>query len=128
MATFTNKLKLSKPDYNDVRDIKVLNNNADLIDKFAVDIENELNNNKTLIDSELETLLLETNIKGTRQVITKDSDGNISKLEHKNGDTVIRRDSFTYNLGQIIETRELIGKNKTLRLDYNLETLEVVVS
>ena len=128
MATFTNKLKLSKPDYNDVRDIKVLNNNADLIDKFAVDIENELNNNKTLIDSELETLLLETNIKGTRQVITKDSDGNISKLEHKNGDTVIRRDSFTYNPGQIIETRELIDKNKTLRLDYNLETLEVVVS
>ena len=29
MATLTSKLKLSKPDYNDVRDIKVLNNNAD---------------------------------------------------------------------------------------------------
>ena len=128
MATLTSKLKLIKPDYNDVRDIKVLNDNADLIDKFAVDIENKLNNNKTLIDSELETLLLETNIKGTRQVIKKDSNGNISTLEHKNGDTVIRRDSFTYNPGQIIETRELIGKNKTLKLDYNLETLEVVVS
>ena len=38
MATLTSKLKLSKPDYNDVRDIKVLNNNADLIDKFATDI------------------------------------------------------------------------------------------
>ena len=128
MATLTSKLKLNKPDYNDVRDIKVLNDNADLIDKFAVDIENKLNNNKTLIDSELETLLLETNIKGTRQVIKKDSNGNISTIEHKNGDTVIRRDSFTYNPGQIIETRELIGKNKTLKLDYNLETLEVVVS
>ena len=128
MATLTSKLKLNKPDYNDVRDIKVLNDNADLIDKFAVDIENKLNNNKTLIDSELETLLLETNIKGTRQVIKKDSNGNISTLEHKNDDTVIRRDSFTYNPGQIIETRELIGKNKTLKLDYNLETLEVVVS
>lgn len=128
MATLTSKLKLNKPDYNDVRDIKVLNDNADLIDKFAVDIENKLNNNKTLIDSELETLLLETNIKGTRQVIKKDSNGNISTLEHKNGNTVIRRDSFTYNPGQIIETRELIGKNKTLKLDYNLETLEVVVS
>ena len=87
-----------------------------------------INNNKTLIDSELETLLLETNIKGTRQVITKDSNGNISTLEHKKSDTVIRRDSFAYNPGQIIETRELIGKNKTLKLDYNLETLEVVVS
>ena len=109
MATLTSKLKLNKPDYNDVRDIKVLNDNADLIDKFAVDIENKLNNKKTLIDSELETLLLETNIKGTRQVIKKDSNGNISTLEHKNGNTVIRRDSFTYNPGQIIETRELIG-------------------
>ena len=128
MATLTSKLKLNKPDYNDVRDIKVLNDNADLIDKFAVDIENKLNNNKTLIDSELETLLLETNIKGTRQVIKKDSNGNISTLEHKNGNTVIRRDSFTYNPGQIIETRELIGKNKTLKLDYNLEFLEVLVS
>ena len=128
MATLTSKLKLNKPDYNDVRDIKVLNDNADLIDKFAIDIESKLDNNKTLVDSELETFLLETNIKGTRQVITKDANGNISKLEHKNGDTVIRIDSFTYNPGQIIETRELIGKNKTLKLDYNLETLEVVVS
>ncbi len=128
MATLTSKLKINKPDYNDVRDIKVLNDNADLIDKFAIDIESKLNNNKTLVDSELETFLLETNIKGTRQVITKDANGNISKLEHKNGDTVIRIDSFTYNPGQIIETRELIGKNKTLTLGYNLETLEVVVS
>lgn len=128
MATLTSKLKLSKPDYNDVRDIKVLNDNADLIDKFAVDIEGKLNSNKTLIDGELENLLLETNIKGTRQVITKDSNGNISKLEHLNGSTVIRRDSFTYNPNQIIEFRELIGKNKTLTLNYNLETLEVVVS
>lgn len=128
MATLTSKLKLSKPDYNDVRDIKVLNDNADLIDKFAVDIEGKLNSNKTLIDGELENLLLETNIKGTRQVITKDSNGNISKLEHLNESTVIRRDSFTYNPNQIIEFRELIGKNKTLTLNYNLETLEVVVS
>ena len=128
MATLTSKLKLSKPDYNDVRDIKVLNNNADLIDKFATDIEAKINNNKTLIDRDLENLLLETNIKGTRQVIKKDSNGNISTLEHKNGDTVVRRDTFTYNSNQIIESRELVGKNKTLTLDYNLTTLEVVVS
>ena len=128
MATLTSKLKLSKPDYNDVRDIKVLNNNADLIDKFATDIENTINNNKTLIDRELENLLLETNIKGTIQTITKDSNDKISKIEHKNGDIVVRRDTFTYNSNQIIETRELVGKNKTLTLDYNLTTLEVVVS
>ena len=60
MATLTSKLKLSKPDYNDVRDIKVLNNNADLIDKFATDIEAKINNNKTSTDGELESLLLET--------------------------------------------------------------------
>ena len=128
MATFTNKLKLSKPDYNDVRDIKVLNNNADLIDKFATDIEAKINSNKSALDSDLETLLLETNIKGTRQVITKDSNDNISKIEHKNGDTVVRRDSFTYYANQIIEVRELVGKGKTLTFDYNLDTLEVVVS
>ena len=128
MATLTSKLKLSKPDYNDVRDIKVLNNNADLIDKFATDIENTINNNKTLIDRELENLLLETNIKGTIQTITKDSNDRISKIEHKNSNTVVRRDTFTYNSNQIIETRELVGKNKTLTLDYNLTTLEVVVS
>ena len=128
MATFTNKLKLSKPDYNDVRDIKVLNNNADLIDKFATDIEAKINSNKSALDSDLETLLLETNIKGTRQVITKDSNDNISKIEHKNGDTVVRRDSFTHYVNQIIEKRELVGKGKTLTFDYNLETLEVVVS
>ena len=128
MATFTNKLKLSKPDYNDVRDIKVLNNNADLIDKLATDIEAKINSNKSALDSDLETLLLETNIKGTRQVITKDSNDNISKIEHKNGDTVVRRDSFTYYANQIIEARELVGKGKTLTFDYNLDTLEVVVS
>ena len=128
MATLTSKLKLSKPDYNDVRDIKVLNNNADLIDKFATDIEAKINNNKTSTDGELESLLLETDIKGTIQTITKDSYDKISKIEHKNGDTVVRRDTFTYNSNQIIETRELVGKNKTLTLDYNLTTLEVVVS
>ena len=128
MATLTSKLKLSKPDYNDVRDIKVLNNNADLIDKFATDIEAKINNNKTSTDGELESLLLETNIKGTIQTITKDSNDKISKIEHKNGDTVVRRDTFTYNSNQIIETRELVGKNKTLTRDYNLTTLEVVVS
>ena len=72
--------------------------------------------------------MLETNIKGTRQVITKDSNDNISKIEHKNGDTVVRRDSFTYYANQIIEARELVGKGKTLTFDYNLDTLEVVVS
>ena len=128
MATLTSKLKLSKPDYNDVRDIKVLNNNADLIDKFATDIEAKINNNKTSTDGELESLLLETNIQGTIQTITKHSNDKISKIEHKNGNTVVRRDTFTYNSNQIIETRELVGKNKTLTLDYNLTTLEVVVS
>ena len=110
MATLTSKLKLSKPDYNDVRDIKVLNNN------------------KNSTDGELESLLLETNIKGTIQTITKDSEDKISRIEHKSGDTVVRRDTFTYNHNQIIESRELVGKNKTLTLDYNLTTLEVVVS
>jgi len=50
MATLTSKLKLNKPDYNDVRDIKVLNDNADLIDKFAVDIENKLKYLKKCVD------------------------------------------------------------------------------
>ena len=49
MATITTKLKLTKPDYNDVRDIKVLNDNADKIDKFATDIETKINNNKSII-------------------------------------------------------------------------------
>lgn len=127
MATLTGKLKLSKPDYNDVRDIKVLNNNADLIDKFAIDTEKLISDNKTLNDSKLEDLLLEINIKGTRQVITKDANGRVSMIEHKNGSTNIRVDTFTYSTGFIQEARVLIGKNKTLTLVYNLTTLEVGV-
>ena len=59
MATITTKLKLTKPDYNDVRDIKVLNDNADKIDKFATDIETKINNNKSISDNSLEDLLLQ---------------------------------------------------------------------
>lgn len=127
MATNTVKLQLVKPSYNDVRDIKVLNDNADKIDKFATDIEVKINNNKNLNDSSLEDLLLEINIKDTSQVPIKTND-KITSIEHRKGDVVIRKDTFTYNTNQIIEYRELIGKNKSITLTYNLLTLEVVVS
>lgn len=127
MATITTKLKLTKPDYNDVRDIKVLNDNADKIDKFATDIETKINNNKSISDNSLEDLLLQTSIKDTVVSVTKDSQDRVSSIVHKRNDLPIRTDVFSYSDNTITETRTLNGKDKTLVFTYNLSTLETVV-
>lgn len=127
MATITTKLKLTKPDYNDVRDIKVLNDNADKIDKFATDIETKINNNKSISDNSLEDLLLQTSIKDTVVSVTKDSQDRVSSIVHKRNDLPIRTDVFSYSDNTITETRTLNGKDKTLAFTYNLSTLETVV-
>lgn len=127
MATITTKLKLTKPDYNDVRDIKVLNDNADKIDKFATDIETKINNNKSISDNSLEDLLLQTSIKDTVVSVTKDSQDRVSSIVHKRNDLPIRTDVFSYSDNTITETRTLNGKDKTLTFTYNLSTLETVV-
>ena len=127
MATITTKLKLTKPDYNDVRDIKVLNDNADKIDKFATDIETKINNNKSISDNSLEDLLLQTSIKDTVVLVTKDSQDRVSSIVHKRNDLPIRTDVFSYSDNTITETRTLNGKDKTLAFTYNLSTLETVV-
>lgn len=127
MATITTKLKLTKPDYNDVRDIKVLNDNADKIDKFATDIETKINNNKSISDNSLEDLLLQTSIKDTVVSVTKDSQDRVSSIVHKRNDLPIRTDVFSYSDNTITETRTLNGKDKTLAFTYNLSMLETVV-
>lgn len=128
MATTTTKLQLVKPDYNDVRDIKVLNNNSDKIDTFAVNIEKLISDNKLLNDDSHDYLLLQTSIKGSTATITKNSDGKVSVITHKIGTTTVRTDTFTYAATTITEVRDLTGKNKKLTLVYNLVTLETVVS
>ena len=127
MATITTKLKLTKPDYNDVRDIKVLNDNADKIDKFATDIETKINNNKSISDNSLEDLLLQTSIKDTVVSVTKDSQDRVSSIVHKRNNLPIRTDVFSYSDNTITETRTLNGKDKTLAFTYNLSMLETVV-
>ena len=60
MATLTSKLKLSKPDYNDVRDIKVLNNNADTVDNnkniYTWYIDKDTNEKEILLEYDVKNI------------------------------------------------------------------------
>lgn len=66
-------------------------------------------------------------IKGTKQIVTFNANGDISKIEHKNSSNVIiRTDMFTYSGNTITEVRTLtLGGSITYK--YNLDTWETEI-
>lgn len=70
--------------------------------------------------------LLVDNVPNTVQTYTFNS-GSVSKVEHKNGNTLIRSDVFTYGETTITETRTL-NTGDVLTIVTNLETLETIVT
>lgn len=71
-------------------------------------------------------LLLDDNVPNTVQTYTF-TNGSVSKVEHKNGNTLIRSDVFTYSETTITETRTL-NTGDVLTIVTNLETLETTVT
>lgn len=72
-------------------------------------------------------LNLTNDIKGTKQIVTFNANGDISKIEHKNSSNVIiRTDMFTYSGNTITEVRTLtLGGSITYK--YNLDTWETEI-
>lgn len=71
-------------------------------------------------------LLLDDNVPNTVQTYTF-TNGSVSKVEHKNGNTLIRSDIFTYGETTITETRTL-NTGSVLTIVTNLTTLETTVT
>jgi len=70
--------------------------------------------------------LLVDNVPNTVQTYTF-TNGSVSKVEHKNGNTLIRSDVFTYSETTITETRTL-NTGDVLTIVTNLTTLETTVT
>jgi len=71
-------------------------------------------------------LLLDDNVPNTVQTYTF-TNGSVFKVEHKNGNTIIRSDIFTYGATTITETRTL-NTGAVLTIVTNLTTLETTVT
>ena len=70
--------------------------------------------------------LLNDNVPNTTQTYTF-TDGAVSQILHKSGNTTVRTDVFTYATGSITEQRTL-GSGEKLTIVTNLETLETAVT
>lgn len=83
----------------------------------------------TLDPDNYATILQVNNLSETKQVITFDSIGRPSKVEHRkiSDDSILREDTFEYVEQMIYETRTL-DNGKQLKLRYNLSTFEVEVT
>jgi hypothetical protein len=102
-----------------------------LLDK-ATDILNESNINKLAIyNSEYMENFKSDSMKGTIVIPTLDSNGNVTKIDHKrvSDGAILRTDIFDYSiLNQIIETRKDALINKTvIKYTYHLDTLQTEV-
>ena len=72
---------------------------------------------------------LQSDIKGTTQVVTTNVNGDVTKIQHTDSNnTVIREDVFDYSLENIIvETRTLIATGETITYKYHTDTLNTEV-
>ena len=82
---------------------------------------------QTLTDPSTLTLLLAENVPGTVANIQYDSSGNVTGINHVNGSTTIRADTFTYTDTTITETRAL-NTGAVLTIVTDLETLETTTT
>lgn len=88
------------------------------------DIEQDI---KTQQDIEQDTML-QQDIKGTKQFVTIDLNGNVTKIQHKDiNSVVIREDIFTYDVNLIIEISTLLLTGRTLTCKYYTDTLETEI-
>lgn len=71
--------------------------------------------------------LLDEAIEGTVQTVVFADDGSVQKIQHKEGNTLIREDVFTFTDTAITEVRTL-NTGGTLTLVTNLETLATTVT
>jgi hypothetical protein len=68
-----------------------------------------------------------TQLKGTTQSITFNTDGTVQKVQHKDsGNVVLREDVFTYSTNLITEVRTL-SSGGSVTFKYHLDTLETEV-
>ena len=82
---------------------------------------------QTLTDPSTLTLLLAENVPGTVAQIQYDTSGNVTGIQHKSGNTVIRADAFTYTDTTITETRTL-NTGAILTIMTNLSTLDTTTT
>lgn len=77
----------------------------------------------------MDRLNLENNIKGTSQTVTKNVNGDVTKIQHKDSfNVLIREDVFDYSVTNVItETRTLISSGATLTFKYHTDTLATEV-
>ena len=74
----------------------------------------------------IEEKLLRSELPGTTQVVTLDSNGNPTMIIHSISEVVIRTDAFTWTENSVTEVRT--ASDKQITLTTNLTTLEQTVS
>ena len=78
---------------------------------------------------DLDNPLFRDELPGTTQEITFGSDGKVQSILHKNGNTTIRTDAFTFNDAVVTETRTLsTGESLTIATNRNTKVTTVTYS
>jgi len=115
MPNLTARLALKKPLPNEVADIVVLNENFDIIDgQMAVlGTNNQSVNLVKALDHAIDT----------RTTAVTYSGGRLSKIEEKDGATVVKTTTITYDgSGRVSKITETAGgKTVTITLNYNTD-------
>jgi YD repeat-containing protein len=113
MPNLTPRLGLKKPLPTDVADISVLNENYDLLDSViaTVGTDNQSINFRKALDFPVDT----------RATALTYTSGRLTKVEEKDGATVVKSTTITYDgLGRVSKVTETAGgKTVTITLNYN---------
>ena len=73
-----------------------------------------------------DNLLYAENVRGTIAVPTLNN-GQVTRIDHKVGTTIIRSDVFTYATNLITEVRTIIATGDTITFKYHTDTIQVEV-